>query len=111
MRRFLLPLLLGLGPAFAAGCAHERSWSTVRPLAENEVEVRLPGDVAMVGERVNLYRRVCPAPDGTGAVPVCRRELIGRGRVVGLLDEQHAIVRLPRGVRLEAGYLVERPRA
>jgi hypothetical protein len=104
MRRFLVPVLLLVG----AGCAHERSWTAVSA-AGNDIEVRLRGDVAMVGERVNLYRVVCTAPGATNSAPVCHRELIGRGRVIGLVDEQHAIVRLPAGMHLENGYIVERP--
>jgi hypothetical protein len=110
MRRLLASLFVVGAAGAASGCAPRAvAWPVDRPLATNEIEVRVPrGEVALQGERVNLFRRVCPQPDSAAVAVICRRQLIGQGRVVGTIDNEHVVVRLPEGVRLEQGYLIER---
>ena len=116
MRRWFAASVFAIGMGSLGGlvgCAHgvTSAWTATRASGDR-VEVKLHGDVAIVGEKVDVYRRVCPHPPGQLDSPVqfaCTREFVGHGEVVDELGYQRAVVQMPPGVQFEPGMTIERP--
>ncbi|SRR5579883_816043 len=108
-RRLALLAVTALG----GGCAHQftNEWSPVESVGDR-MEVRLHLDVAVVGEPVALYRRVCaqPYPSGAQRALACGLEYVGTGTVAAVHDNwRRAVVRLPPEVRYTPDLVVVRP--
>src|SRR4051812_432918 len=97
--------------AAVAGCTvrqPEPQWRAERPLARNAVEVYVPSGLALVGEKVNVYRVDCrPLASGSPNFGACRRDYFGRGEVTGEVTNHRVVVLLPPDLRVEPGVRYE----
>jgi hypothetical protein len=112
MRSLLHGIALLVCAVAGSGCPLHfvtNEWTPVAA-ANDRMEVRLYGDVAVVGEPVSLYRRVCPHPYPSGVSQrlACGLEYVGEGTVAALNGYQRAVVRLPAEVRYSPDLVIVR---
>lgn len=80
-------------------------------MGPNDAHVSLGGDEVKVGDHVDLYRSVCPAPYAPrGGEPPgkCVKEGKGHGEVVEIMSEHYSIVKFSNGVDFKEGDLLEK---
>ena len=109
MNRLLLvlPLLTG---ASIAGCAGAGGHETMRGSVVMKIDpttahVCLGKGEVEVSDLVHVYKNVC-TPSGRRSV--CKRDLVGDGRVTELINDHYSIVTVPEGTTVEEGFTVEK---
>lgn len=96
-----------------AGCAHSSMRGSVAMKAsDREAHVCLGDNEVKTGDKVALFRNVCPSKSGIlsaeGGTVSCRKERIGAGEVIRTLNEHYSVVRVDSGVTFDEGTLVEK---
>ena len=92
-----------------AGCGHTQSrGSVLAKVDEHEARVSMGTSDVKPGDRVRLFKNVCPASAGAaGTDSACERVEIGEGTVERVFDERSSLVRVDPGVAFDAGTVVE----
>lgn len=80
-----------------------------------EAHVCLGNREVKVGDKVRAFRNVCPAArltqfdeGGAGGQLLCRKEPLGDGTVIQLLNEHYSVVRFEPDVVFDDGTFVEK---
>ena len=106
--------IIGLGAMLAilSGCAHGlMRGSVAMKTSENEAHVCLGKGEVKAGDRVQVFRNVCPARSGGkygGGGGLCRKEEVGSGTVEEVLNDHYSVVKFDPGVPFEEGTFVEK---
>lgn len=94
------------------GCVPSRAPALVEmKINDREAHVSLGSNDVNVGDRVRLFRHVCPA--GYGVVTQmearvnCGKELVGEGVISEVLSARYSVARFSEGVRIEEEDIIE----
>lgn len=110
---FKAVLVLTVASATLAGCAHGiMRGSVAMKTSENEAHVCLGNGEVKPGDRVQVFRNVCPGKGpnirASSSGAFCRKEGIGLGTVAQVLNEHYSVVKFDPGVPFEEGTLIEK---
>jgi hypothetical protein len=80
-------------------------------ISDREAHVSLGSNNVNVGDRVRVFRYVCPAGYGVmtqmEARVNCEKDLVGDGVISAVINAYYSVARFPEGVRLEVEDTVE----
>lgn len=104
-------ILSALFLAVLAGCAHSTMRGSVAmKINDREAHVCMGNNEAKIGDKVTLYRNVCPGKGGRegGSIGICRKETLGTGSVTELLNEHYSVVKFDSKVDFNESTFVEK---
>ncbi len=93
------------------GCAHgTMRGSVAMKVSDDEAHVCLGDDEVKTGDKVTFFKNVCTGA-GTGKrdlIRECRKEKLGEGEIVRVLNHHYSVAKVNPGVAFEEGTIVER---
>lgn len=108
-------LLIALFVLIITGCAHHSLMrgTVAMKISDTEAHVCINNFEVKEGERVTLFRNVCPTKgerlvlaQTTGIV--CKKVQVGMGTVTKILNEHYSIVKFDTGVTFDEGSFIEK---
>jgi hypothetical protein len=108
-RTWMLCGLLCLGAAACAATSVARG-TVVMALNTDTANVSLGARDVRPGDRVALYRLVCPvhSPKGDGGTGTCRKVPLGTATVTRAINDRYSAIQAGPGAVMEEGAVVEK---
>lgn len=107
-----LTILVVLAFSFAGCASHSMMRGSVAmKIAPNKAHVCLGNGEVKVGDKVDVYKNVCPDVGVSAGHQIphrtCTKEKVGNGTVTELLNEHYSEVTFDDGVKFNEGSIVE----
>ncbi|MBS1985395.1 MAG: hypothetical protein JST16_14615 [Bdellovibrionales bacterium] len=100
---------------FLGACAttpNVRRATVAMKVSDTDAHVSMGAGEVSVGDHVQLYRNVCSQKHsgsrGNGVIEVCKKQNIGHGEIIQLINESYSVIRVPAEIEFKEGDLVEK---